>query len=73
MLGMSPRCGPCGRSMNDADTLTPSAVSCNDASPTFSPAAFFSWVRALDASAMTPKASQLIAPVAKQAHATHFG
>jgi hypothetical protein len=30
-------------------------------------------VRALDASAMTPKASQLIAPVAKQAEATHFG
>jgi hypothetical protein len=44
--------------MNVADTFTPSGTSCKDASPTFTPPAFFRSARALAASAIDPSASQ---------------
>jgi hypothetical protein len=55
-----------------AETFTPSAVSCNDASPTLSPAAFFSSARAAAAWAVEPNTSQVVAHATTQAVAIRF-
>src|SRR5262249_58320449 len=58
-------CCPGGKSVNVAEIFTPSAVSCRDASPIFTPLAFFRSARAVAAAAIAPTASQPIAIAAR--------